>query len=115
MTLIFKICDADEWETAKAAGIYHGSAHDQQDGFIHFSTAPQLSGTLAKHYTGRDNLLLIAVEADALGEALKWEPARNGDLFPHLYAALPTALALWAKPLALGGDGLHVLPDGIRP
>ena len=115
MTLIFKICDADEWEATKAADLYHGSAHDQRDGFIHFSTASQLPGTLAKHYAGRDNLLLIAFETDALGEALKWEAARDGDLFPHLYAALPASLALWAKPLVLGADCVHVLPDGMGP
>jgi uncharacterized protein (DUF952 family) len=110
MILIFKICSEDEWNAAKASGAYEGSEHDRRDGFIHFSTEGQLAGTLAKHYAGRGNLLLIAFEADALGDGLKWEPARGGDLFPHLYAPLPTAAALWAKPLPLGGDGRHILP-----
>lgn len=111
MTLIFKLCDAAEWDAAKAAGIYQGSEHDQRDGFIHFSTAMQLPGTLAKHYAGQGNLLLIAFKADALGEALKWEAARGGDLFPHLYGPLLMALAIWTKPVPLGADGIHILPE----
>lgn len=113
--LIFKICGRAEWTAAEAAGVYEGSEHDRADGFIHFSTAPQLAGTLAKHYMDQDDLLLIAFEAAAFGDALKWEPARNGDLFPHLFAPLPTSEALWTKPLQLGADGVHSLPDGVLP
>jgi uncharacterized protein (DUF952 family) len=110
MTLIFKICEASEWNAATGAGAYAGSAHDQRDGFIHFSTAAQLPGTLARHYAGRDNLVLVAFDADALGPLLQWEQARDGDLFPHLYAELPTAAALWTRPLPLGADGAHIVP-----
>jgi uncharacterized protein (DUF952 family) len=110
MSLIFKICNHHEWADAVAAGTYSGSAHDQRDGFIHFSTAAQLRGTLAKHYAGRDGLLLVAFDAEALGPALKWEPARDGDQFPHLYASLPTSAALWTKRLRLDAGGTHILP-----
>ncbi len=110
MTVIFKICETEEWRAAQAEGVYRGSPHDLCDGFIHFSTAAQLPGTLAKHYAGRDDLVLIAFDAEAFGEALKWEPARGGDLFPHLYAPLPASSALWVKPLPRGGEGVHVLP-----
>lgn len=114
MTLIFKICGKAEWDKAQAVGIYHGSEHDRQDGFIHFSTGSQLPGTLTKHYASGDHLMLIAFEPDALGDALKWEAARGGDLFPHLYAPLPVSLALWVKPLPLGIDGVHALPEEAR-
>ena len=114
-TSIYKICDNEEWAVALAAGLYEGSEHDKRDGFIHFSTASQLPATLARHYAGRDNLVLIAFDADSLGSALKWEPARDGDLFPHLYAILPAAAALWAKPLRLSDDGNHILPAEARP
>jgi uncharacterized protein (DUF952 family) len=110
---IFKICSGDEWRAAVSSSAYNGSEHDQRDGFIHFSTAAQLPGTLAKHYAGRDHLLLIAFDADALGNALKWEPARDGDLFPHLYAPLATTAALWAKPLPVDADGRHILPPEV--
>lgn len=110
MTLIFKVCATGEWAVAEAPGSYTGSEHDRRDGFIHFSTASQLPGTLAKHFAGRDDLLLIAVDADALGVALRWEPARDGDLFPHLYGALPIAAALWTQALKVGSTGHHILP-----
>lgn len=110
MTLIFKICDAAEWERAAAAGEFRGSAADVADGFIHFSTADQLAGTAAKHFGGRSGLVVAAVAAEDLGALLKWEPSRGGALFPHLYGVLPTARVKWVKPLALGPDGIHRVP-----
>lgn len=118
MTTIYKVCGAAEWSAAQAPGQYDGSADDRRDGFIHFSTASQLAATLARHFAGRDDLVLIAVDGDGLGgdglgAALKWEPSRGGDLFPHLYGALPLMAVLWAKPLALAPNGLHILPAGL--
>lgn len=109
MTVIFKVASQEEWSAADD-GLYRGSAHDRRDGFIHFSTAEQLAGTLAKHYAGQNGLLLIAIDPAALGVALKWEEARNGDLFPHLYASLPVTAALWTRLLPLGEDGIHIIP-----
>lgn len=85
---IYKICPASAWRDAQLQGIYRGSADDARDGFIHFSTAAQVAETARKHFAGQTNLLLIAVDPDALGDALRFEPSRGGDLFPHLYAAL---------------------------
>lgn len=110
MTVIFKLASREEWSAAEAEGAYHGSEHDRRDGFIHFSTGEQLAETLAKHYAGRDGLLLIAVDSELLGEALQWEPARNGDLFPHLYAPLPVAATLWTREISLDADGIHIIP-----
>ncbi len=90
---------------------YDGSAHDRRDGFIHFSTAAQLPGTLEKHYAGQSDLLLIAVEEGDLGPALKFELSRGGDLFPHLYGPLPLAAVRWVRPIARTSDGF-VLPLG---
>jgi uncharacterized protein (DUF952 family) len=114
MATIYKVCGSAEWAQGQASGQYRGSADDARDGFIHFSTALQLAGTLAKHFTGRDDLLLIAVDADALGASLKWEPSRGGDLFPHLYDALPTSAALWIKPLPRDTGGRHILPPAVQ-
>src|ERR1700710_2447074 len=88
--LIFKIVQAADWATAEQAGAFDGSAHDKADGFLHFSTGPQLPETLRLYYAGQDNLMLVAVAADALSAALKWEHAPSrGEDFPHLFAALP--------------------------
>jgi uncharacterized protein (DUF952 family) len=111
VTTIYKICERASWRLAEQTGTYRGSAADARDGFIHFSTAAQLAGTLAKHFAGRGDLLLVAVNAGALGEALKWEPSRGGELFPHLYAALPLAAVRWTKPVADEVGGRRALPD----
>jgi uncharacterized protein (DUF952 family) len=111
VTTIYKICERSSWRLAEQAGTYRGSAADARDGFIHFSTAVQLARTLAKHFAGQRELLLVAVDADALGEALKWEPSHGGDLFPHLYAALPLTAVRWTKPVADEAFGQHVLPE----
>jgi len=108
--LIYKIVPRTEWEAE--SGDYHGSAHDKADGFLHFSTAAQLPETLRRYYAGQDDLMLVAVDAAALGAALKWEhsPSRDED-FPHLYAALPCGAIKWARPIARGADGEFVLPE----
>lgn len=91
---IYKICPQAEWNAALAAGSYAGSPDDLRDGFIHFSFADQVHATVAKYFTGRTDLLLIEVDATQLGPALRHEPARNGALFPHLYAPLPLHAAV---------------------
>jgi uncharacterized protein (DUF952 family) len=98
--VIYKICTRAEWESALSAGVYRGSADDLRDGFIHFSRRSQVAGTLQKHFAGRTDLLLVSVEAERLGAALKLEPSRGGELFPHLYGELPTALASAVSPIA---------------
>lgn len=109
--IVYKILPRQMWSDAMAAGVFHGSPLDLADGFIHFSTAAQVHETAAKHFAGIPDLVLVAVSATDLGADVKWEPARGGELFPHLYAALPVARALWAKPLTVGPDGRHQFPE----
>jgi uncharacterized protein (DUF952 family) len=109
--MIYKICDEASWAAAREEGLLHGSAADARDGFIHFSTAAQLAETAAKHFAGMADLVLLAIDADALGPALKWEPSRGGDLFPHLYAGLPLSAVRWARPIASDAQGRHVIPE----
>jgi uncharacterized protein (DUF952 family) len=85
---VYKICRAAEWHALKNDGRWSGSADDSRDGFIHLSTAEQVRGTLERHFRGEANLVLLRVEASALGEALRFEPSRGGALFPHLYGEL---------------------------
>lgn len=109
--IIYKIVPRELWQEARRDGVFRGAAIDLHDGYIHFSTAAQAVETAARHFVGVENLLLVAVEAAALGAALRFEPSRGGDLFPHLYANLPLDAVLWEKPLPLGGDGQHVFPE----
>jgi uncharacterized protein (DUF952 family) len=111
MVVIYKICTEALWREARDAGVFAGAPVDVSDGFIHFSTAAQVAETAAKHFAGAADLVLLTVDADGLGAALKWEPSRGGDLFPHLYGTLPLAAVLWAAPLPLGPDGRHVFPE----
>ena len=108
--LIFKIVPRAEWEAE--SGDYQGSAHDRADGFLHFSTAAQLPETLRRYYAGQDDLTLVAVDAGALGAALKWEHSKSRDEhFPHLYAPLSCDAIKWARPIAKDAKGNFVLPD----
>ncbi len=111
MRIIYKICPQLLWRKAEKAGFFVGAPIDIQDGYLHFSTAEQVRETAARHFAGQRDLLLIAIDADSLGEALRYEPSRGGDLFPHLYAHLPLSAVRWVKPLPLGKDGQHVFPD----
>ena len=109
-TIIYKICDAALWRAAVSAKEFRGAGIDARDGYIHFSSAAQVKDTAARHFAGVHELVLVAVDAERLGARLKWEPARGGALFPHLYGALTPDQVLWVKPLPLGIDG-HVFPE----
>jgi uncharacterized protein (DUF952 family) len=114
MTTIYKICPASQWAAAERAGEFRGSGIDLADGYIHFSTAGQVAETAAKHFAGMPELVLVAVAAEDVGGALKWEPSRGGALFPHLYGVLPMTAVRWAKPLPLDAGGMHVLPPEVE-
>jgi uncharacterized protein (DUF952 family) len=109
MRRVYKILTAGEWALAQAKGRFEGSAVDLTDGYIHLSDAAQVQETARLHFRGRADLVLVTLDAEALGQALKWERSRAGALFPHLYAALDPALAREARPLALGADGVPVI------
>ena len=108
---IYKICDSALWREAERTGVFAGAPVDHADGFIHFSTAAQVAETAARHFAGKGDLLLVAVDAAALGSALRYEPSRGGQLFPHLYGSLPLSAVRWVRPLPLGADGKHVFPE----
>ena len=97
---IYKICRHEEWNAAERDQVFRGSPDDLRDGFIHFSTAAQVPGTFEKYFASETGLVLVAVDTRSLGEALKWEPSRDGALFPHLYGELALDAVLWSRPLA---------------
>lgn len=106
---IYKILVRAEWTAAHAAGRFAGSGIDLTDGYIHFSTAAQARETARRHFSGQSGLVVLEVEADDLGEALRWEPSRGGDLFPHLYATLNASQVRSVTAAPLGADGAPVL------
>jgi uncharacterized protein (DUF952 family) len=109
---IYKICPRALWEEAERAGRFDGAPVDLADGFIHFSTAAQVRETAAKHFSGEDDLVLVAIDADALGPALRYEKSRGGALFPHLYGSLPLSAVCAVSRLPLGTNG-HVFPASV--
>lgn len=106
MATIYKIFRSEEYADFLANGRTTGAPVDVADGYIHFSTAEQVAETAAKHFGGADGLTLVAVDGDALGDALVWEPSRGGALFPHLYGELLASHVTWAKDLPLQ-EGRH--------
>ena len=110
---IYKVLRLSEWEALGEGENFAGSEDDLRDGFIHLSTAEQLRGTVEKHFASDDYLVLLAVDADALGPALKWEASRGGAQFPHLYGTLPMAAVLRFASLQRDEDGEIVFPPEI--
>jgi len=109
--VIYKIVTEDLWLDAKGKGVFDGATIDLADGYIHLSTATQAQGTADKYFAGQAGLLLIAIDVDRLGDKLRWEPSRGGELFPHLYAPLTFDAVIWEKPLPIGPDGRHQFPE----
>jgi uncharacterized protein (DUF952 family) len=111
LSRIYKILTRTDWEAARAAGRFAGSAVDLQDGYIHFSTAAQAQETARRHFHGQADLVVLEVQADDLGSALRWEPSRGGALFPHLYAELEVARVIGVTEAPLDAEGVAQLGD----
>ncbi|AUC93337.1 glutathione S-transferase [Bradyrhizobium sp. UASWS1016] len=109
--MIYKITPASAWREAERQGVYRGSPDDNRDGFIHFSTASQVAETARKHYHGQTGLFLVAIDANALGDALRWERSRNDELFPHLYGELDLGAVVEILDLRARSDGGHDVPE----
>jgi len=114
-TLIYKIATRAAYDAAAPTGSFAGMPIDFTDGYIHFSTAEQLAETLAKHFAGQSDLVLIAVRTADVTANLKWEVSRGGALFPHLYGGPLTLTAVeWTAPIAVAADGSCALPEAMR-
>lgn len=110
--LIFKICTAEEWRAAEAAGAYEGSALDKSDGFIHLSGPATVKQTAALYFADQPNLVLVAVDPEKVTQELKWEESRGGQMFPHIYGPLNLDAACWVKPLPWNAEaGAHDFPE----
>ena len=112
---IYKIASAAAWSPARLSGQFAGMPIDASDGYMHFSTAAQLSETLRLHFAGQSDLVLASIRTADLGDSLVWEPSRGGQLFPHLYGGpLPLSAVAWEAPISVAADGSCVLPEGVR-
>ena len=107
--IAYKVLTAEEW-TALSAGAFHGAPIDIADGFIHLSTASQLTETVDRHFSGRQGLVIAAIDLVALGDAVRWDPSRHGQLFPHVYAPLNREVVIAWCPLARHANGTVRLP-----
>jgi uncharacterized protein (DUF952 family) len=109
--MVYKVARAVEWDAARKAGVFTGSADDERDGFVHLSRGAQLKATLEKHFAGEEGLLLLALDIDGLGPELKWEASRGGESFPHLYGPLKLTSVHSVAPIRRDGDGGPMLPS----
>ena len=111
--LVYKVCTRDEWNTLNACGVFSGSPDDLRDGFIHLSAANQVARTTARFFTGRPDLMLLAIDPVRLGAGLKWEQSSSGAQYPHFYGALPLDSVISTTSLDIGPDGRHILPSEV--
>ncbi|MEQ1899861.1 MAG: DUF952 domain-containing protein [Devosia sp.] len=112
--LIYKVAARPVVETAQALGNFPKMPIDEADGYIHFSTAAQLRETLRLHFAGQGDLTLLAVDPDSLGDGLRWEPSRGGQLFPHHYGTLGSGVVARSAPISVAADGSVTLPDWVQ-
>ena len=108
--IAYKVMSATELQQMQRDGVFHGSSADLADGYIHLSCDSQLAGTLDKHFSGVDGLMLVAVDLSRLGDTVRWEPSRGGQLFPHIYGPLPIEAVLSIAAVERTTDGAVKLP-----
>lgn len=111
--LVYKVLRRQEWTAAQKTGAFTGSPADARDGFVHLSAAHQVRGVCERHFAGENDLLLLTIEADRLGPALKWETSHKGEAYPHLYGTLPLALVGSVAEIRPGNDGRLKFPPEI--
>jgi uncharacterized protein (DUF952 family) len=110
MSIAYKVLTSEQIAVLLQDGVFAGAPIDLADGYIHLSTAEQITETVDKHFAGQTGLFVAAVDLGALGDAVKWEPSRGGQLFPHIYAPLPLSAVTAHGPLSRGEDGAVLLP-----
>lgn len=110
--IAYKILTMSEFSTLQQ-GTFTGAPVDQADGYIHLSTAQQLDETLNRHFAGQDELMIAAVPLAPLGLALRWEPSRGGDLFPHFYGRLEIRHVSAFTKLTRDAQGHALLPTSL--
>ena len=110
---IYKVCSGEVYDASLAAGHFLGMPVDHKDGYLHFSTAAQLRDTLRLYFAGETDLALFSVQSAPLGDNLKWEPSRGGDLFPHLFAELPMTAIVDYQRIDVAADGTVDLPGWV--
>lgn len=106
----YKVLTMAQMMELEREGVFAGAPIDLADGYIHLSTSAQLTETVDKHFAGQEDLQLVAVDLAVLGDAVKWEESRGGQMFPHIYAALPLLAAIAYGPLERAADGTVALP-----
>lgn len=112
--IAYKIMSAAELQQMQRDGVFHGSPVDVTDGYIHLSCGSQVAATLDRHFGGVEDLMLVAVDLSLLGDSLRWEPARGGELFPHIYGPLPVAAVVTVGAVERTADGAvmsSILPN----
>jgi uncharacterized protein (DUF952 family) len=110
MDLIYKIVPASLWREAQGRGRFTGAPADLADGFIHFSLRAQLEETAAKWFFGQEDLMLIAADPTALGEALRFSP-RAAARFFHIFMRICRLMPWFLQNLCLSG----LMADMISP
>lgn len=108
--IVYKIMSAAELQQMQRDGVFHGSPVDRADGYIHLSCGSQVAATLDRHFGGGKGLMLVAVDLSRLGDSVRWEPARAGELFPHIYGRLPMEAVVTVATVERTAEGAVRLP-----
>ncbi len=110
---VYRLISQDDWRQAQAERIVAYQAIDQQDGFLHLSVRDQVLDTAALYFKDRDDLLALEISYQKIAQDLKFEPSRDGVLFPHLYGQLSVAAITRAIPLIASTDGDYQLDEEV--
>ena len=113
-TTIYKVLTREQWDAAQRGAPVQAPV-DERDGYVHFSTQATLQGTLDKWFQGAAGAVLLSFDSDDFGDSLKWEPARGGELFPHVYARVDAARAQDVRQLEMDSNGRLLASPSLSP
>ena len=85
---VYKVLTLEEWEEVSKIGQIV-TALDQQDGFVHLSSATQLNMTLSLYFLKEEKVILLQINENDIIEGLTYEYAdKRGCEFAHYYGEL---------------------------
>ncbi len=106
---IYKILVPAEWEAFESEGVFAGSSLDLRSGFVHCSSLAQVAATAQRFFSDQPALVVVGLDADRLGDMVRWEAAHEGETFPHVYGALPMSAVVSVHRARGAGPDMRVL------
>ncbi|KAI3980792.1 hypothetical protein MKX01_025357 [Papaver californicum] len=93
-TPVYRISTKEEWDELQKNGSTFGGDIDKSTACFHLSKLNQVKSTLDNFFKGREDLYLLQIDSNKLGDGLVYESVDGTNYFPHFYGPSRTYIPL---------------------